>query len=70
MKEKGDRDEKLSNFLQSIIQMISQKEFYHSAIKTPKMQTAFLAFCTAIVKFVIAADRLSAKLYVGKKMAL
>ena len=70
MKEKSDREEKLSQYLQKMTSMIAQKDFYRRAINTPRMKEAFSAFCTDMVKFVIAADRLSAKLYVGKTIAL
>ncbi|KAI9745899.1 MAG: hypothetical protein M1818_000580 [Claussenomyces sp. TS43310] len=66
VKEKGDREEKLSGYLQSVIPMISQKQFYHDNIQTPRMRDAFLSFCTAIIKFVIAADKFCSRLAIGE----
>lgn len=45
--------------------VIAQKDFYRQAINTPKMREAFQAFCTGIVKFVIAADKYCTKMSIG-----
>ena len=67
MKEKSDREEKLSQYLQKMASMIPRKDFYRQAINTNKMKAAFSAFCTDIVKFVIAADKYCTKISIGKQ---
>lgn len=66
IKEKSDREEKLSGYLKKMAPVIAQKDFYRQAINTPKMRDAFQAFCTGIVKFVIAADKYCTKMSIVK----
>ena len=68
MKEKSDREEKLSQYLQKMTSMIPQKDFYRQAINTPRMKEAFSAFCTDMVKFIIAADKYCTKLSIGEML--
>jgi hypothetical protein len=66
VKEKSDREEKLSQYLQKMGSMIPRKDFYRQAINTIRMKEAFSAFCTDIVKFVIAADKYCTKVSIGE----
>lgn len=49
--------------------MIPRKDFYRQAINTARMKEAFSAFCTDIVKFVIAADKYCTKLSIGEYLS-
>jgi hypothetical protein len=66
VREKSDREEKLSQYLQKMASMIPRKDFYRQAINTKRMKDAFSAFCTEIVKFVIAADKYCTKVSIGE----
>jgi hypothetical protein len=64
--EKSDRERKLSDYLAKMAGMIPRKDFYRQAINTKRMGEAFSAFCTDIVKFVIAADKYCTKTSIGR----